>query len=108
MKIETRNMAPDPAPVSRQRALWGRGLYARAGLAVVGAAAMLGALRWAVITTADNERQVASTLTTLQSKIETPATDPAPFADARLGKMKAHRTRTKGAAGPTIEPTDKR
>lgn len=106
MKIETRDMAPDPLsepePEPVRRSL--RGLYARAGIAVVAACMMLFALRWAIQTTTANTRQVSSTLTTLQDRID----QPDPFLDqgpqARYGKLKAHRSST----GPTLEPVDTR
>ncbi|HLJ54972.1 MAG TPA: hypothetical protein VKT77_08015 [Chthonomonadaceae bacterium] len=108
MKIESHDLARRPASTRPASSRPTRGLYARAGFALIGAAAMIGGLRWAMITTSANERQVASTLTTLQGKIEAPPVEAGPFPEARLGKLKAHRSRNKSAAGPAIEPSESR
>ena len=107
MKIETRDMAPDPGPEIEpepERAST-RGLYVRAGIAIVLACVSVGALRWVVNTSNDNARQVSSTLTTLQSRIERPAPDFGLPSETRFGKLKAHRSRI---SGPALEPADRR
>jgi len=107
MKIETRDMvtetAPEPEPEAPLRAK-SRGLYRRAGVVLVVACVLLVGLRWAMNTTNANARQVSSTLTSLQDRIEQPKTDGDPFPEAQYGKLKAHRS----SSGPVLEPVDSR
>ena len=106
MKIETRDMVPEtaPEPEPEPTGSGNRRLTARAGIVLVLACASVFALRWAINTTDTNARQVSSTLTSLQSRIE----QPDPYADSmppgRYGKLKAHRS----GAGPTLDPVDAR
>ena len=104
MKIETRDMAPEPAHEPDPARRKGRNLYGRAGIALLIACVLLVALRWAINTTNANARQVSSTLTTLQGRIEQPARYPDPLPEAHYGKLKAHRS----SSGPTLEPVDTR
>ncbi len=101
MKIETRDMVSEPNPVAEAEAAPNNFLlYGKTGITFLVAIAMLAALRWAMLTTNDNTRQVSGTLTTLQSRIEQPDANFDPTAGARYGPMKAHRT----GKGPTLEP----
>ena len=101
MKIETRDMAPEPAPVPEAETEPSNlRLYAKTAVTFLVAFAMLAVLRWAMLTTNDNTRQVSGTLTTLQSRIEQPNANFDPTVGVQYGPMKAHRTGT----GPTLEP----
>ena len=104
MKIETRDMAPNPAPVPQAEAAPSNlRHYGKTGVTFLVAIAMLAALRWAMLTTDDNTRQVSGTLTNLQSRIEQPDVNFDPTTGAHYGPMKAHRT----GKGPTLEPADR-
>ncbi len=109
MKIETRDRvpetAPDPESATTQARTQTRSLFRRAGIALAFACVLVLALRWAINTTNANARQVSSTLTTLQDRIEKPAIDGDPFPEGRYGKLKAHRS---SSNGPVLEPADTR
>lgn len=107
MKIETRDMAPEtsPEPEPQPARPNHRGLYARAGFLIVLACGSILALRWALTTTDSNARQVSSTLTSLQTRIEQPDTYLDPLPPGSYGKLKAHRS---SSGGPALDPAESR
>jgi hypothetical protein len=94
MKIETIDMVqpePEPEPVAAPR--MERGLIARAAIAGVMAVLLVVTLQWALNVTNANARQLSSSLSSLQGRL-----------DRRDSEARA----VSSADGPILEPADER